>query len=271
MLWQIIEVNQNLHRKKVWKMSTAVFTIDAEGNGYNKKQIIRMYKFTFWIQKRVLKKILQKDYDRKKVNSWIDKSVKDLEELIPKMPYIGGNENTFTKFLVSPSILLPMSKIMREEEIPKRKIGQFIYEMAKKGYHMVPKFIRKRNAKNTFKEETKQNWREEAKKTQKKQYPEDWVSTYVEGDGDNYQYGLDMTECGLLKFWKSQGMEEFVPYLCLCDWAFWKATGIEVQRTETLANGGKKCDYRYIGCNKKELQSGWPPEDMTEWSGKFES
>jgi hypothetical protein len=65
-------------------------------------------------------------------------------------------------------------------------------------------------------------------------------------------------------------MEEFVPYLCLCDWAYWKAAGLEVKRTETLANGGKKCDYRYIKCNSEETTSGWPPETMPEWTGKFE-
>ena len=44
---------------------------------------------------------------------------------------------------------------------------------------------------------------------------------------------------------KSQGVEEFAPYVCLSDMALGKALGWGLIRTETLADGCDKCDFRF--------------------------
>ena len=133
------------------------------------------------------------------------------------------------------------------------------------GYNLIPAPVRWWQGRGYLTEKRKARWRETAQQTQLRRYAGDWVCEYVEGDGETFQYGLNMTECGLLKFWRMQGLEEFVPYLCLTDWALWKSLGLEVRRTQTLANGGTCCDYRYIGRNK-DVPSGWPPESMPEWN-----
>ncbi len=111
-------------------------------------------------------------------------------------------------------------------------------------------------------------WRAAAKESSLRRFPGDWVIEFVEG-GEDYLFGYDMRECGIHKFWRSKGLEEFVPYLCLTDWAKWKSIGVAVERSQTIANGHEVCDFRYCRA-KKACPSGWPPESNPEWTGKFE-
>jgi hypothetical protein len=240
---------------------------DLENTAYprGKTRIMREFDLTLRFQKRALARRL----DRAKVDDWLAQTRPMFESLIPHFPYIGGEENEFTKYLIRPSMLIPLARILRDEGVPTRQVGQIIYEMAAEGYNFIPAPLRWWQARGYLAEKRKAQWRETARQTQLRRYPGDWVCEYVEGDGETFEYGLNMTECGLLKFWRAQGLEEFVPYLCLTDWALWRSLGVEVRRTQTLANGGLCCDYRYIG-RSKDVPGGWPPESVPEWTAKFE-
>jgi hypothetical protein len=230
-----------------------------------KAMIMRGFDLTVSLQKRSL----APRFDGAKIDGWLAQSRAMLESLIPQFPYIGGAENEFTKYLVRPSMLIPLVRILRDEGVPARQVGQIIYEMVAVGYDFIPAPLRWWQARVCFSEKKKAQWRRTARQTQSRRYPGDWVCKYVEGDGETFEYGLDVTECGLLKFWHAQGVKEFVPYLCLTDWALWQSLGIEVKRTQTLANGGDCCDYRYIG-RSKDVSGGWPPESKPEWTAQIE-
>jgi hypothetical protein len=82
------------------------------------------------------------------------------------------------------------------------------------------------------------------------------VFEHVEGDAETFDWGRDYIECGIVKFLHSQGADELTPCLCLTDYALFGALGIELKRTMTLAEGDKKCDFRF---KKGDSASGWPP------------
>jgi hypothetical protein len=52
-----------------------------------------------------------------------------------------------------------------------------------------------------------------------------WVLTYIWGDGKEFDYGYDITECGICKFLHDQHADELVPFLCLVDFPLSKAFG----------------------------------------------
>ena len=72
-----------------------------------------------------------------------------------------------------------------------------------------------------------------------------WVFSYVEGDGEEFDYGMDFHQCGVLLYFKSQGAEELAPYICLADWIESKLAGTGLMRTKTLAMGDGVCDFRF--------------------------
>jgi len=58
--------------------------------------------------------------------------------------------------------------------------------------------------------------RQFAEMSQQRAYSIDFVYTYVEGNGKEFDYGVDMTECAIQKFYRYQGAEELVPlFMCV--------------------------------------------------------
>ena len=51
----------------------------------------------------------------------------------------------------------------------------------------------------------------QASETQKRQFPDADVIEFVEGDGKNFDYGLDLTLCSKCDFYSDQGAEEMPP------------------------------------------------------------
>lgn len=96
-----------------------------------------------------------------------------------------------------------------------------------------------------------------AAETQKREYAENSVAVHMEGDGVDFDFGIDFLECAIVKFYEAQGAAGFAPYLCLFDFAMWKACGLGLRRTMTIAEGHEKCDFRYG--KGRETTDGWPP------------
>jgi hypothetical protein len=69
--------------------------------------------------------------------------------------------------------------------------------------------------------------------------------TYVEGNGRDFDYGVDYSECAICKFLSAQNALELVPYMCATDKIGSELLGWGLSRTMTIAKGDEKCDFRY--------------------------
>ena len=81
----------------------------------------------------------------------------------------------------------------------------------------------------------------------------------MDGDGRNFDYGVDYTECAICKFYHAEDADELVPYVCLLDYPVSKALGTGMARTTTLADGAERCDFRFKPGRPVERM--WPPEN----------
>ena len=84
-----------------------------------------------------------------------------------------------------------------------------------------------------------------AEESQKREFSGGYVFTFVEGEGEEFDYGLDFTECATCKFYDVQGESDFTPLSCAADYLKSKAFGWGLTRTMTLAEGYEKCDFRH--------------------------
>lgn len=218
-----------------------------------------------------VKEYLAARYEASKVDTWLSQSRLQYNQLIPELPYIGGDKNALNRILLLTSAYIPIVKVLKNEGISTRENGQMIVMTASKGYEEnIPWFVKWYIRWNYFSVRGKKAKKKAALLSQKKRYPEDWVFDYVEGDGLTFVYGITYSECALRKFWTSQNLKEYVPYLCICDYGIWKAIGVEVKRTKTLGNGATECDFRYIK-KGSGVPPAWPPESHSEWTGRYES
>lgn len=83
-----------------------------------------------------------------------------------------------------------------------------------------------------------------AKNTHLRTYENDWVVDFIPGN-DTYDLGYDYLECGVCKLCRDEGCPELAQYLCRLDFLFAEIMGLHLERTATLAEGGKKCDFRF--------------------------
>lgn len=87
----------------------------------------------------------------------------------------------------------------------------------------------------------RRKWSEE---TYQHKYKNDWVVDILEKT-DDYDFGMDYHECGVCKLCHDEGCPELAQYLCRLDFMTAEMMGIRLERTQTLAEGNEKCDFRY--------------------------
>jgi len=184
-----------------------------------------------------------------------------LERLLPQLPYIGGDKNSLTDTLCQSAGALAFCQAMKAHGKSVDETGKIVYQTVEAIAFQADVFsgvgsrmAQSKAAQNVFKRM--------AAESQKRLYPGDWVLTFVEGDGQSFDFGVDYTECGIVKFYRTQGAGEFAPYLCLGDFPISKALNTGLVRTTTLARGGSRCDFRYK--SGRSIQMEWTPDFMKE-------
>ena len=219
----------------------------------------------FELSLRLQRKVLKRHFGVEKLDLWLGEAKRLHRQLVRELPDIGGRTNEMLPFLKTSLCLMPIVLVLKREGIPAQTIGAVIYDLAATTYLTIPAFARKALAIRFFSRRRARRWVQIAARSQRRAFAGDWVVSVVEAP-PSFDYGYDITECAILKFWRQRGLGEFVPYLCLTDWAKWSAFGIHAHRTQTLANGHDHCDFRFTR-DGGAIASGWPPESMPEWTG----
>jgi len=84
-------------------------------------------------------------------------------------------------------------------------------------------------------------WAEDSKR---RVYENDWVVDVLPGNED-YDLGYDYHECGVCKLCTDEGCPELAQYMCRLDFFLAEMMGMKLERTGTIAEGAKLCDFRY--------------------------
>jgi hypothetical protein len=190
----------------------------------------------------------------------------EYQSLLPEVPYIGGEKNLNSGNLLASAYTLAVYRVLQAHGQTTEEVGQVTYE-AYEAASGLPGWVRAVVGRLQYGKKDQEQWRAQAAESQKRQYPGDWVFTFVEGDGEEFDYGLDFTECGICKFYHAQEADELTPYLCLMDSVVSKAFGRGLVRHKTLAEGADVCDFRYKAGRETfvyPLRDGWPPRFLNE-------
>jgi len=91
----------------------------------------------------------------------------------------------------------------------------------------------------------------------------DFEIRYVFDNRGEFDFGVDYLACGNYKFAIDHGAEEFAPFVCMSDIALSDAMGWGLTRTETLADGCKRCDFRFKKGGRTLISSKAPDVQAT--------
>ena len=234
-------------------------TTQKKKNYYIKKIPRMMKQFNKLLH--IGKKVLMEYFDESKIEDLAKVMRKEYETLIHQLPYIGGSKNIMSMYLIDSVSMLSVFRVLEKEGLKLLDIGKICYE-----FYETMNERRPRPSDQIFHKDYINIIKIVAKESQLKRYPEDWIMEFVEGDGKTFDYGFNFTECGVCKFFKQQGAEKYIPFICLADFAEARASGYGLKRTQTIGNGAPICDFRFSKDGK--TPRGWPPEELPEYKKK---
>jgi len=209
-----------------------------------------------------LKGVLWQYFDQPKTECLLEETRFEFEQLLSQLPYIGGESNVFTAALVRAAWCMPLFQSLEREGLPYREIAKIGYEQKEHDVETKSPEKKRQVREFYFSPDMRAVETKRAEETQSGKYPGDFVSRFVEGDGEAFDFGIDFMECAICNFFKPRGARKYVLIFCLGDYAAYRAFGIGFKRTQTIANGALWCDFRF----KKDwiTQRGWPPEQLEE-------
>lgn len=188
----------------------------------------------------------------------IKETREEFEWLIPELPYIGGKKNRLTTALIEASYCLALYMVFKRQKRTAEEAGKVVYDLVRvrlesypivvvrlMGWYMSSSFMRNKQ-------------KAQCEESQKRLYPGDWLKIFVEGDGKDFDYGIDYTECGICKLFRKHDAEEFIPYLCFTDFPVSRALGTGLTRETAIGEGYEKCEFRFKK-GREVAQDKWPP------------
>lgn len=173
--------------------------------------------------------------------------------LIPQLPYIGGRRNPWNSNLTAAPMALAVYRVVLRHGGSGQDAGEMVLAYAQQMVERIPRRLRP-----LLLRPRPSRAQKVARWTQQRRYPEDWVAEFVDGAGQPFDYGMDVTECAIVKFMHAQDADAFTPYLCHLDYVMAEAAGYGLTRTKTLAWGCDRCDFRMTA--NGTTTATWPPD-----------
>lgn len=212
-------------------------------NYYCERKATLLNSFDKWSQ--IIKGIVSSIYSSDFCEELIKDARNIFENLIPEIPFIGGDENQMTKLIIWSAQWLSVYKASSARKLKTEDVGRLIYEEFRFQMNRTSKAELEKIGNQRFSDEYLTKQKELALRSLKGDYSVDWLFTIVEGDGQDFDYGYDYQQCAIYSFYKAHDCSELVPYICLTDFYSSQALGLGLTRTKTLADGFDICDFRY--------------------------
>jgi hypothetical protein len=187
----------------------------------------------------------------------------EFQRLIPAIPYLGSTRG-MAKVLIVCTMTLALYRVLKSEGKNVEEIGKMIVEIEEERIQPFPRFLLRLYGSLIYRHFGKILSKKAVEVIQKHEYPEGWAATFIEGDGSEFDFGIDYSACGICKFFHQQGADEITRYVCLGDYIFWGAMDVGFFRTTTLAEGENRCDFRWK--KGRAARAAWPPPWLDETS-----
>jgi L-2-amino-thiazoline-4-carboxylic acid hydrolase len=188
------------------------------------------------------KLILVNDYGDGLAETIINESQQEFESLIPAIPYIGGVDYLVESYFGSIRCLA-FYLAMKKNSINATITGRILYEaILTQSDESQPS---NHPSELLTTDQLTERRKRRARLSQERQYPGGYVFEYIQGDGVEFDYGYNFTECAAQKLYHIYAAEEFLPYYCQLDFAYATLYQPGFSRTLTLAKGEPVCNHRF--------------------------
>ncbi len=168
----------------------------------------------------------------------------EYEALIPRIPFI-GNSNLALSFFFPTTRYLAVYRALQKQGRTVEDAGRLVFMIGTEEARAIPYIARRFMEYLWFSPLFRGLIKKRAIRSQQRRYPGEPVINYVEGDGREFDYGVDYTECAHCKFLRAENAFELTPYVCATDKPISELIGWGLTRMMTIAEGFPKCDFRF--------------------------
>ncbi len=179
-------------------------------------------------------------------------SRQEYEALIPRIPFIG---NSFFALNFFPPVTryLSVYRALQKQGRTVEEVGRLIYRMGTEEALAIPPLGRCVMEVLWFSRWARKLVKKRAIESQRRIYPANFVMNYVEGDGQEFDYGVDYIECANCKFLQAENAFEIAPYVCATDKPISELMGWGLYRKTTIADGSQTCKFRFKKGGKTQV------------------
>jgi len=168
----------------------------------------------------------------------------EYEELMPRIPYIGNNWLSLS-FFIPTTRYLAMYRALQRQGRAVEDAGRLAYLIGTEEAKAYPNIFRRFMEFFWFSRLFRALIKRRQIQSRQGRYPGESVIEYVEGDGEEFDYGVDYIECAVCKFLRAENAIELAPYSCAIDKPVSELMGWGLTRLKTLAEGYPKCEFRF--------------------------
>ena len=200
------------------------------------------------------------DFSAKETDEITGKTKEEFKTLIPGIPFVGGDDNSMTEDIEKAAMVLALYRVGEQYGMTAEDVGNTVYSAMEQEYKKYPKWLLRLGGRKYFTDSYIRELKDQAALSQERRYSGDWVIEYVPEAENTYDYGYNITECAIVKYFNEQNASELTPYLCRLDYLNSGYLDEGLVRSGTLAEGGKYCEFRYKRVGNTRL-------DILTWTG----
>lgn len=188
--------------------------------------------------------LLVEKYGEEFANLVLQEAWQEYESLIPQIPFIGGSKVHMTSDLLESVPHLAYLRVLRKYGKSAEECREIIFCSLQTRIAQYPRVLLRIMGWITFTKAYVRILQRQAVEAQKRTYPGGFVFEILTGDGKDFDWGLNFTECGICKFYQAQNAYDLLPIVCSIDYILSDAFGYGLVRTQTLAEGAPSCNPR---------------------------
>jgi len=168
---------------------------------------------------------------------------RELDVILPQIPYIGGWRNAFTPVMIINGWLLAFHRAMKARGKSAAEVVSVCAEVSDELFRSLPGFLLRVIGRLAFLPPTRRFFENQARRSQERRYPGDFVySVEVSADGE---FSLVFDECAVNKFYDAEDARDLKPYCNFFDVTYSRLMNMGVDARETIGLGCARCSLRY--------------------------
>lgn len=177
----------------------------------------------------------------------------ELRGMIPRMEDPGWRAPHMRAFSIAGAIYVAVYLALAARGYSPAEAWEVCERATRRRFERIPRAARSIMAAAFFSRPFQAMWRALSRRSQAARLG-GWTYRFVEGEPGAFDYGTDYTRCAIRELAIESGAEAFAPYICLADIPGSEALGWGLARSETLAQGGERCDFRFRKGGRTEVK-----------------